>query len=105
MSDRVRLAALAVEAALRVKGVVEAHAPAIGGTSTHGSGGARVHGVSVVVGASGRYDVSLHLVARAVPLHPVADRVRDRVSGAARRAGLGERLGPVDVRFENLAEP
>ena len=103
-TDRVRLAEVALEAALKVDGVVAPHAPIGGGGSTRGSG-RRLDGVSVVAGGHERFDVSLHLVTRIVPLHPLADRVRERVSRAAGRSGLGDRLGPVDVRIENLAEP
>lgn len=102
-TDRIRLAEVALEAALKVDGVVAPRAAPAGGGSTQGSD-RRVDGVSVVAGAEERFDVSLHLVTRMVPLHPLADRVRERVSGAAGRAGLGDRLGPVRVRIEDLAE-
>jgi hypothetical protein len=104
VSDRLRLARTALAAALEVEGVAAAHAPLPDARSTQ-SAGARVDGVTVVAGADGRYDVGLHLVAAPVPLRPLAERVRDRVATAARIAGLGERLGPVSVRFEDLAEP
>ena len=103
-TDRVRLAEVALEAALKVDGVVAPRAPIGGSGSTRGSG-RRLDGVSVVAGGDERFDVSLHLVTRIVPLHPLADRVRERVSRAAGRSGLGDRLGPVDVRIEDLAEP
>jgi len=102
-TDRLRLAEVALAAALKVDGLVAPRAALAGGGSTQGSG-RRVDGVSVVAGAEERFDVSLHLVTRMVPLHPLADRVRERVSGAAGRAGLGDRLGPVGVRIEDLAE-
>ncbi len=102
-TDRVRLAEVALAAALKVEGVVSLHASP-GGGSTRGSG-RRLDGVSVVAGGDERFDVALHLVTRIVPLHPLAERVRERVSRAAGRSGLGDRLGPVDVRIEDLAEP
>ena len=57
----------------------------------------------MLAGEGGRYDVDLHLVARLVPLPHLAERVRSRVTKAVQRAGLAERLGPVSIRFEDLA--
>ena len=102
-SERVLLARTAIAAALMVDGVVEAHAPEKGGVVTGSSGGAAIQGVRVLAGEGGRYDVDLHLVARLVPLPPLAERVRSRVTKAAQRAGLADRLGPVSIRFEDLA--
>jgi hypothetical protein len=104
VSDRVRVARVALAAALEVDGVAAAHVPALGPPSTQSSGG-RVEGVTAVAGEGGRYEVGLHLVARPVPLHPLGERVRRRVVGAVARAGLAERLGPVSVFFEDLAAP
>lgn len=103
-SDRVLLARLAIESALKVDGVADPHLPPVGGHSTRGAG-VHVEGVTVNASPGGIYDVGLHLVARVVPLPALAERVRDRVEGAARRAGLAERLGPISVRFEDLVEP
>lgn len=104
VTERVRLAEVAIEAALRVDGVLAPSAPREGTGSTLGSG-RRIDGVSVLAGGEERFDVSLHLVTRMVPLQPLADRVRERVTRAAERSGLGDRLGPVGVRIEDLAEP
>lgn len=103
-SDRVVLARIAIGSALKVDGVAEPHLPPVGRRSTR-SGGVRVDGVTVTASPGGGYDVALHLVARVVPLQALGERVRSRVEGAARRAGLAERLGPVSVRFEDLVEP
>ena len=103
-SDRALIARIAIESALKVEGVVEPHLPPVGRQSTSSSG-ARVDGVTVTASPGGTYDVALHLVARQVPLPALGERVRTRVEGAARRAGLAERLGAIGVRFEDLAEP
>jgi hypothetical protein len=47
----------------------------------------------------------LHLVARAVPLHPLASAIRARIERAAARAGLEDALGSIDIVFEDIAEP
>jgi len=85
---RTRLERLALEAALAVEGV----AGAVGDAAAAAEPG-------------DRYGVRLSLSARLVALPPLADAVRDAVAQAARREGLLEDLGSVDVRFDALEEP
>ena len=48
--------------------------------------------------------VSTNLVARVVPLHPLAERIRARIERGAARAGLEHALGPIDIVFEDVAD-
>jgi len=84
---RTRLERLALEAALGVEGVA----------ATAGDAAAAAE-------PGDRYGVRLSLVARLVPLLPLADAVRDAVAHAARREGLIEELGSIDVRFAAVEE-
>jgi hypothetical protein len=103
-SDRVRLARLALDAALAQDGVA---------SGTDGpfklwvtlDQGQRYPGVMASVLPDGTHSVRLHLVVEPVPLHPLADKIRERVVADATAAGLEDRLGPVDVVFEDLADP
>ncbi|MCP9489281.1 MAG: hypothetical protein MSC31_05335 [Solirubrobacteraceae bacterium MAG38_C4-C5] len=95
---RDRLAHAALDAALRVEGVAGLAAPTPGLSSL----GPLFAGVDVVAQDRDRYGLTLHLAARLVPLLPLADAVRDAVASAARRDGLADDLGRVDVRFEAL---
>jgi hypothetical protein len=61
-----------------------------------------VEGAIAVARPDGRFDVELHLVARLVPLHALGERIRERIDRDARRAGIVELLGPVDIVFENV---
>ncbi len=63
-----------------------------------------VAGAVAVVRADGRFDVELHLVAGLVPLHPLGERIRDRIDKDARKAGVSGLVGPVHIAFEDLAE-
>lgn len=102
-SDRVRLAALAVDAATGVDGVSAADAgPALLHVTI--SGATEVIGALVVAEPEGRYSVDLGLRAFLVPLGPVADSVRAHVVRAATDAGLGERVGAISVTFHDVAE-
>ncbi len=103
VSERLVLARLALAAALSAPGVVGSDAGRLG-TRTTLDGLARLPGVTAVVLPDGRYGVSLYLVARLVPLHPLAERVRALVARAAATAGLAAALGPVDIAFENVVE-
>ncbi|HEV2062106.1 MAG TPA: hypothetical protein VGR12_04570 [Solirubrobacteraceae bacterium] len=49
--------------------------------------------------------MALYLGAKPVRLPALADRVRDRVIAAVRRAGLGEELRSVHVVIEDIVEP
>lgn len=103
-SARVRLARLALDAALAVDGVVRSDPGPLRVRIT-AEGQDRVPGVVSAALADGRYEVSLYLVTLMVPLHPLADRIRSRVARAASQAGLDDLLGPIDIAFEDLVEP
>lgn len=103
-SERVQLARAALGACLALDGVADGHAGRSRMRFTM-SGGERMVGVVAVPAADGRFELSLHLVAHPVPLHPLAADIRRAVAVAATSQGLRERLGTVDVTFEDLAEP
>ncbi|MEJ7567362.1 MAG: hypothetical protein WKF41_03770 [Gaiellaceae bacterium] len=98
-STRLQLARVALDAALTVAGVVGPVGALESATATARD---RVPGVLVVALNDRRYDVSLHLIAAVVPLHDLADRIRERVVRAATAAGLARALGPVNVVFEDV---
>lgn len=100
-SLRVRLGRLALEAALAVPGVVRGDAGRVGLAFTN-DGGERLEGVVATVLADGRIGLELHLETELVPLPALGDAVR---SAVVRSAGASDRLGPVDVRFEDVSEP
>lgn len=100
-SDRVRLAQVALAAALAVPDVVRGEAGAGFPRMTAG-GSELLMGVSATAQSDGRYAIDLRLIAGLVPLRPLADRVRERVQAAAARAGLGASLGSVDVEFADV---
>jgi hypothetical protein len=102
-SERVRLARVALEAALGTRGVRSAHSGPAGRHATF-DGVHRLEGVVCVADADGRYSLDLRLVGSFVPLYPLAERVRARVEERVAGAGLADLLGPVNVRFEDLAE-
>jgi hypothetical protein len=104
-SPRVRLARLARDAALAVPGVLGAEAGSHGVHVTADPPAGLLHGVSVVAQADGRYEVALRLVARVVPLVALSEEVRHRVQASARRVGLADRLGIVNVEFARLLTP
>lgn len=103
-SPRLRMARLAAEAAIAVPGVVGLRSGALGLHVTSGSG-QRVDGVMVNALRDGRYEVDLHLVCALVALPALAERVRTAVLGSAASVGLGEAVGPVHVRIEEVAGP
>ncbi len=101
---RVRLAELAVAAALSVKGVSAMAADPRGVHKTPAAGG-ELTGVGAAVTGDGRYELTLHLRAELVPLHPLAERVRESVRRMASKAALEDALGPVSIAFEDVAHP
>jgi hypothetical protein len=102
-SQRVRIARVALEAALSVEGVNGWDAGAAGLRATRG-GGDTVPGVVATADGEGTVSVDLFLVARPVPLPALAARVRERVGRGAAAHGLDHALGPVNIRFEDLVE-
>ena len=103
-SERVLLARLALDAALGVPGVVSADAGR-SGTRVTVDGEERLPGVLATALADGGYAVELYLVSEVVPLHPLAERIRDRVERAAASAGLAAALRNVDVAIEDVVTP
>src|SRR3954470_22306745 len=101
-SPRVRLARIALEAALTTPDVLGAEAGSHGVHVTADPPGRLLRGVSVIAQADGRYGVYVSLVARVVPLVALGDEVRRRVQASARRHGLADQLGTVDVEFARL---
>lgn len=100
-SARLALAQLALESALSVDGVLSSSAGTSGLWITAAEG-LRIPGVVAAAQPDGRYSLSLHLVVQPVPLHALAEQVRNRVVRNAGLAGLDGALGPVDVSIEDL---
>jgi hypothetical protein len=103
-SERVRLARLALDSAVAEDGVTGADPGTLGLRLTQG-GGEVVQGVTASVTSDGRYELSVHLVGRLVPLQPLGDRVRVAIEEAAASAGLAERLGAVHIAWEDVSAP
>lgn len=101
-SDRVRLARLALDAALVLPDVLGAEAGVHGVRVTADPPVGPLRGVSVIAQADGRYAVDLRLIARMVPLVALGEEVRRRVQASAGRSGLTDRLGSVNVEFARL---
>ena len=97
-SPRVRLARLALDAALGLPDVLGGDAGPHGLRVTADLPSV-VRGVSVTADGEGRYAVDLRLVARMVPLVPLAEEIRQRVRMRAGREGLDDQLGLVNVEF------
>lgn len=98
-SPRVRLARLALEAALAVSGVVRADAGPHGMCVTTDPSRGLMRGASVCALADGRYAVDLCLVAGLVPLVELAEGVRSKIRARVEREGLIAQLGEVNVEF------
>ncbi len=103
-SERVLLARLALDAARDVPGVISADAGRFG-TRVTADREERLPGVLATALADGGYAVELYLVCEAVPLHPLAERIRERVERAAASAGLAAALRYVDVAIEDVVTP
>jgi uncharacterized alkaline shock family protein YloU len=97
-SARVPLARLALRAASEVPGVLGSD-PGPQGLRVVADPPELLRGVSVTAEVDGRYAVDLCLVAGMVPLHALADEVRDRVRRRAERERLETELGTVNVEF------
>ena len=101
-SPRVRVAHLALDAALNVAGVQGADAGPDGLCLTGDPQGGTVRGVSVIAQTGDRYSVDLCLIAGIVPLIELAAEVRRRVQARVARDGLGDQLGDVNVQFSEV---
>ena len=104
-SSRVRLARLALEAALAVPNVVAAEAGLHGMRVITDPAGGVLRGVSVTADGGGRYAVDLCLVACLAPLVPLGEEVRRRVQASAQRNGLADQLSTVSVEFARVLTP
>lgn len=100
-SDRVRLARLALAAALVAPDVDRGDAGLRVPRVTPDPPGVLV-GVAATAQADGRYSIDLRLVARPVALLSLADEVRRRVQREAARAELDDLLGEINVEFSDL---
>lgn len=104
-SPRVRLARLALEAALAAPNIVAAEAGLEGMRVTADGAGGVLRGVSVISEGGGRYGVDLCLVACVAPLVALGEEVRRRVRASAQRNGLDDQLGSVNVEFARVLTP
>jgi hypothetical protein len=62
----------------------------------------RLPGVVAAAQANGTYAIELHLIARPVPLHALAERIRERIRRSAEQIQLGDVLGSIDVSIEDI---
>lgn len=91
-----RLARVALTAALHTDGVLTPNLGAAGLNATWANG-ERIPGVVVVATRGGRYTVDLFLTARLVPLRPLLHAVRERVLREAQRLELRDIVDGVSV--------
>ena len=101
-SPRLRLAQLALDAALSTAGVQGADVGPHRLCATSAGASGTVRGVAVVAQADGRYSIDLCLVAGIVPLLELADEVRRRVRTRADREGMADFLGELNVEFTRV---
>jgi uncharacterized alkaline shock family protein YloU len=101
-SERMRLARLALAAALRVPGVIRTDGGP-GDRFVSAGDGERVQGVICTAAGDGGYEISLRLVCALVPLQRVAEQARTAVLAAASMAGI--RVVSVDVQVADVAGP
>ena len=98
-SVRVRVARAALEASLQTPGVVGSDPGPRRLRVTADPPTGPLIGVSATAQADGRYAVDLSLVADMVPLHELAEQVRERVRKRARGEQLEEVVGSINVDF------
>ncbi len=101
-TERVRLARMALRAALLLPGVVEGDSGPLGLHVTGAGNGQRLDGVTAAAVGEEGYDLSLRLIARPVDLHALAERIRQGVGVMAESEGLGTSLLSIDVFFSDL---
>lgn len=104
LSERVRLAWAAREAALAVPGVAATDAGPLGLHVTRVGDGERMEGVTCVATHQGEYSISLRLICEPVPLHPLAEEISVAVRASVSQAGLADVLDGVSIHFADLAE-
>jgi hypothetical protein len=98
-SLRVSVARAALEAALQAPGVVGSDPGPSRLRVTADPPASPLIGVSATAQADGRYAVDLSLVADMVPLHELAEQVRERVRKRTSGERLAEVLGSINVDF------
>ncbi len=98
-----RLAHLALDAALAVDGVLAADAGPRGMHVTV-SGATVLRGVRVAAEPGDCYSVDLGLRARMVALPALADVVRARIARSAQIAGSGDLVGSISVTFHDVVD-
>ena len=101
-SARVRLAHLALEAARNVPGVVGTDVGPGGLCVTADPPHGVLHGVSVIAQADRRYEISMCLTAKLVPLLALGEAVANAVRRRIERDGLASLLGEVYVQFAEV---
>jgi len=100
-TTRAELARLAARVAAKTTGVVRLSAgtPPVHVTDVPGR---RLEGVSVVAAQPGCYEVTVCLVALPIALPELAEELREGVREGARITGLGDALGAIEVRVEDV---
>lgn len=101
-SERIRLARVALAAALSVPGVARADGGPLALHRTPVGNSAPLVGVICAAAADGGYAVALRLIAGLVPLPALADRITERVSRAAGNSGLARDLQSVSIHFAGI---
>jgi hypothetical protein len=95
LSERLALAQLARDAALGTRGVASLDPrPPMAATA---AGGERVDGLVCIAVPGGRYEITLYVVARPVPLERLAEELRERIRRSVEAHGVVDALGPVNV--------
>jgi hypothetical protein len=95
VSERLTLAQLARGAALATRDVASLDPrPRMAATA---AGGERVDGLVCVAAPGGRYEITVYVVARPVPLERLGEDLRERIRRSVEAHGLGDQLGPVNV--------
>ncbi len=100
-----RLARVALQAALGVPDVVAAEPGLEGVRVSSDPVGGVLRGVSVTADGGGRYAIDLRLVACVAPLVPLGEEVRRRVQAGAQRSGLADQLSTVSIEFARVLTP
>jgi len=104
LSERVRLAWTAREAAFAVPGVTGSDARTLGVHVTEAGSTGRLEGVICAATTAGGYAVSLRLICQPVPLHPLAHEIRTAVEASVAQALPESALEGVNIAFVDLAE-
>ena len=104
VTARAELARVALEAAVKARGVAAGNAGPDGRYVT-AYGDATLAGVVAAAEGEGRFSVDLFLTAELVPLIALGERLPGLVHKAAGAQDLGERLGSVSVTFLDVEHP